>query len=103
SFRSLSDALLMVVLSWVFWAEHTPAPVSGHQQDLADVLARLHQAMGIGRRLEREAAVDHRRQPICPEPRPDRLLELGADPTLLRDAAGPQRRSGDRRVSDQHL
>jgi hypothetical protein len=59
----------------------------GRQDDLADVFARFHQAMGGGRVFEREGPVDNRFDDALFDERPDFPAERRGDFALFSGAA----------------
>ena len=61
------------------------------QNDFADVAARLHEAMGGRRFLERKNLVDDRARATSVQYGPDALEERGGDGTLLGPRARPHR------------
>src|SRR5215470_5066586 len=60
-----------------------------HEHELSDVLARVHHAMRLRRRPQRERRVNHRRHRARLEERPDMPAQRRGDRALLRNAARP--------------
>src|SRR2546428_13295650 len=73
------------------------------QHDLPEVRARLHQAMRLGRRGERQDAGDRGAQPARGERGTEARPEALHDPGLLPDRAAAQRRADEREPADQKL
>src|ERR1700756_2553528 len=71
---------------------------SRDEQDLADVLAGLHQPMGIGGLGQRKLPVNKWPQFASGPERPDLLLQGGDDRGLLLDGARAQGRAGHRQM-----
>ena len=68
---------------------------AGGENDLADVIAAFHPAMGLGGPCERIDAVDDGLEAALGDVRPDGAGELVRDQRLERRRAGTQRRAGE--------
>src|SRR6185503_18008026 len=64
------------------------------QHDLADMVARFHQPMRLGRLGQREGRMDRRLQPAFADERPDLLGDLVGEHGFETDFPRPQRRAG---------
>src|SRR5690606_2335060 len=73
------------------------------EDDLADVLRGLHQAVRFRRLGEGEGAVDHRLDAPRFDERPDLLAQVAGKISLELHRAWPQRRAGDGEPAAQHL
>src|SRR4051794_4919827 len=73
----------------------------GVEHDLADVLAALHQAMGLGGLVQREGAEDDGPDGAGLDEGPDPGAELRGDGGLECDRAGAEGGAGDREPTPQ--